>query len=737
MCPLHVLLIVGFAVAQGQSKHDQVCDAGVQRLSAHALLQHSSPTTNNTGPTPAQFVGSRERDRVHLKSTGDGKAFLTGACTNLMVCAACLVAFSLLRDTFSSVYCFNVKTEATTEKTSRLFSWVAGSWKAISNETVDAIGMDSALMVEFCAFVAKLMAAISIPMLLVFCPLHLLYGGGGAKDVMASLSIGNVRPGHSWLFHLHAVGVIWVSFATKSCVFSAQEEFMERRFRWLKNMPSPRANTVVVEGIPKEFRNEEKLRKFFSDRFWPGAVTELCLVKGAKALRELVAARDAAQAGKLEAELHLQKEGTRPTMRTSYFGQKVDSIDFYSQVVEEKSSLISVERARVKKDSANAVGGVNCSSAFVTFQSRRDVAMACSLRFSSNDFEWIITEAPEASSIRWQDFQLDMHEKHAKGILGYALVATLFICFSPICIAISDAAEAIDVGMFQPMWASLAPTLGLTVFLSFLPTVLLLICDWCFVLKTSSSAQLYLQVWYFWFLAFFVLFLPTLGTNFQGFAHDLSENPRSVLTLVADKLPASMPFFANFIVLQWSTACIELLRIANLSKFLAFRALYPESKAREMAEPEDQDYYGMGGRSARHTINVLVGCIFCSLSPLVAVLALVEVLLQRLVFGYLIVSAETKKPDTGGHFWVASLRQILLGKIFYSALMCGVLLRGSPSYLPPAVAFACLAYGIGSLVQFDRCFRWQALPFTEIADGADTWHATAAGSYEQPELLDR
>ena len=42
--------------------------------------------------------------------------------------------------------------------------------------------------------------------------------------------------------------------------------------------------------------------------------------------------------------------------------------------------------------------------------------------------------------------------------------------FSPICLEISRAALAVDIGWLQPLWAALAPTLGLTIFLAMLPT---------------------------------------------------------------------------------------------------------------------------------------------------------------------------------------------------------------------------------------------------------------------------
>ena len=53
----------------------------------------------------------------------------------------------------------------------------------------------------------------------------------------------------------------------------------------------------------------------------------------------------------------------------------------------------------------------------------------------------------------------------------------------------------------------------------------------------------------------------------------------------------------------------NLTRYMNLSKFLGFRAVFTEEEAKKRAEPEDQDYYGFGSRSARWCINLLVGAV--------------------------------------------------------------------------------------------------------------------------------
>merc|ERR1719198_2821052 len=115
------------------------------------------------------------------------------------------------------------------------------------------------------------------------------------------------------------------------------------------------------------------------------------------------------------------------------------------------------------------------------------------------------------------------------------------------------------------------------------------------------------------------------------------------------------------------------MRYVMLSKFKVFNALYEEEEARAMSEPEDQDYYGIGSRSARFTINMVLGIVFGTLSPPINLLAWINFAVCRVVYGYLIPFAEQKKPDIGGAFYVDSLKHIFVALIIYVIVMGGVL----------------------------------------------------------------
>merc|ERR1719235_917522 len=151
---------------------------------------------------------------------------------------------------------------------------------------------------------------------------------------------------------------------------------------------------------------------------------------------------------------------------------------------------------------------------------------------------------------------------------------------------------------------------------------------------------------------------------------------------------------------------MNLTRYVILFKFLSFRKFYDEEEAREMSEPEDQDYYGIGSRSARFTINMVIALVYGTLSPPIGILALINFLVCRLVYGYLIPFAETKKADTGGAFFVAQLKHLFVGLGIYSVMMTGVLYGRAATSGPAWIAGPSIIYVVISAKKFETGFHW-------------------------------
>lgn len=60
-------------------------------------------------------------------------------------------------------------------------------------------------------------------------------------------------------------------------IHSAQLSFLEHRFQWLKEIPAPRATTILVENLPKEYRSDEALRFYFLRLFGVEAIHQVGL----------------------------------------------------------------------------------------------------------------------------------------------------------------------------------------------------------------------------------------------------------------------------------------------------------------------------------------------------------------------------------------------------------------------------------------------------------------------------
>merc|ERR1719356_343377 len=138
-------------------------------------------------------------------------------------------------------------------------------------------------------------------------------------------------------------------------------------------------------------------------------------------------------------------------------------------------------------------------------------------------------------------------------------------------------------------------------------------------MKTPSgnAIQGQIQEWYLYFQVTFVLLATAIGTDFAATLRSLAEAPLSISNLLATTLPLVTHFYLTYIPVQWVTRGSDLCRFGNVIKFNIFAPIYGDAVAITMIEPEDQDYHGIGARSARLTFMLILCVTYCSISPLV------------------------------------------------------------------------------------------------------------------------
>merc|ERR1719223_560679 len=175
----------------------------------------------------------------------------------------------------------------------------------------------------------KLCVRIGIPMLIIIGPINCFFGGNAAgEDHLSYLSFGNIENGSN-LYWLHSV-VIWcVTISVRNAVFKGMQDFLARRVKWLRNLPEIRSNTVLVESIPEKYQTEKALADFWKKILPHARIKSSYVAKDTAALLRLIADREAATMKLQEVEAIFSSSGQRPTVSESYFGKRIDAIEYH------------------------------------------------------------------------------------------------------------------------------------------------------------------------------------------------------------------------------------------------------------------------------------------------------------------------------------------------------------------------------------------------------------------------
>merc|ERR1719401_1671213 len=139
-----------------------------------------------------------------------------------------------------------------------------------------------------------------------------------------------------------------------------------------------------------------------------------------------------------------------------------------------------------------------------------------------------------------------------------------------------------------------------------------------------------------------------------------------------------------------------------------------EPKIKKYSEPEDQDYYGMGSRSARMALLLIIGFVFGTICPLMHVVVFWNFFVARTVYGYLIPFVEDRKDDMGGAHWCKQLIHVQLGVLIYIVMMTGILLHRAESKIPAAISAISFLWWFLSYRKFSRSLHWEKLPYTQV-----------------------
>lgn len=628
--------------------------------------------------------------------------------------------------------------------------WIRQVLDTSADREVEEAGLDGWSLIEFYRFNCRMLSVIGPPIMVVVGTAHYI-STPSTLDFLSRFDIDNAN-GTPQIRWLHASCVWFVVVAVTSVMKSTHQDFMGRRFDWLKTMPSPQGTTIMVENIPPEFRSDQALRDYFQGPSGvfirnSSVVQNSYIVRKTPHLRNLWEdLQDAKKA--LDLNTHRQ-EGAEEA--------PVDVVDELTETVSRLSEAVSIEREKIEEAVSAKNSKVCSSSGFVTFSSVVWQRLALKEHFRADRTVFVASMPPDPNDVAFENLADNSVASSTWYFVGCLCLLGIFIFWSPIVVFISTWTTLTSIRRYLPLAdkaldsaSDVLPSLpallegvlatgALRFFLAFLPSILFSIIRTFFPVKAGVMAQFRLFRWYFAFLLLFVLLVTTLGRGLVVTVVGVAKEPGEIIKLLATWLPRSSHFFFNYMIFGWATLFWESIRFAVLSRYWFYRYFYKSDvdQAKRLAEPEDEASFGMGSRMALASLMSAMTLVFCTCSPIIMVFSWIYFIIGRHVYAYLVVHVEHRKPDLGGVFWVEAVQQVFFVLLLYILLMTGVLCGQEQSYAngPAYLTFSAILvlYFMWSRL---NSFEWETLPLEQMMNAVNEGVAGSGktlGEYRQPE----
>lgn len=251
-------------------------------------------------------------------------------------------------------------------------------------------------------------------------------------------------------------------------------------------------------------------------------------------------------------------EGTRPKNKTGFlglFGQKVDSIEYYNEKINELTPKLEAEQKVTLREKQQA-------SALVFFSSRVTAASASQSLHAQIVDTWTVLDAPEPQQLIWTNLPKKFFEREIRQYVVYIIVF-LAIFFYMIPIGFISAFTTLEnlkkllpftkpivnQTVVSTVLQAYLPQLALIIFLALLPKFLLFLSK-AEGIPSESHATRAASGKYFYFTVLNVFIGVTLGSTLFGTLKDVEKHPNTIVPLLATSLPKSATFFLTFVALK-------------------------------------------------------------------------------------------------------------------------------------------------------------------------------------------
>ncbi|KAG8794642.1 hypothetical protein FRC12_022951 [Ceratobasidium sp. 428] len=419
-----------------------------------------------------------------------------------------------------------------------------------------------------------------------------------------------------------------------------------------------------------------------------------------------------------------------------FMGQKVDTIEWARREVVEAEKELMEGRRKLAEDVNNV--GVDMdenypplNSAFILFNQQIGAHIAAQITVHNEPYRMTekYTEVAPADVI-WGNLGINPYEARIRRVISYAATAALII-FWTIPVAFVGIISNVSQLCVRYRWlhwlctlprvvvgiiSGVLPPVGLAILMMLLPIVLRLLARFEGIPR-RTGLELSLMTRYFIFQVVHGFLIVTISSGIIAALPGLLNNPGSIATTLAQKLPEASTFFLTYAILQGLAGSAGgLLQAVPLILYYVKLYILGSTPRSIYNIKYSLRSVAWGTLFPAMSLITVIGITYSIISPIINGLICVSFFLFYQVWKYLFLwqMGQPEAGDTGGLFFPKAMQHVFVGLYIQQICMAALFFlardqNNKPSAIPQgALMVALIAITIG----FNLIIRSSYAPLT-------------------------
>ncbi|KAF7313319.1 hypothetical protein HMN09_00487400 [Mycena chlorophos] len=468
------------------------------------------------------------------------------------------------------------------------------------------------------------------------------------------------------------------------------------------------ARTVMVTNLPRHLMGERPLAEYFENMDLPVESVTLCREVGSlkklidertKALLELEAAWTSyvgnpstvedydpetsgvgplvdIESGGGQPQRLVIPHRARPTIRPTWFGPKVDALEYLDAQFKEIDE--KVRKKRMAKFKAT-------KTAFVTFEKMSSAQVACQVAHAPIPLQCKTYPAPEPRDIVWSNMTPSQLNIQTRDVLVFCMIAILFLFWLIPITTLAGLLSYTEIQKTLPWLARLIDSNDKirAIVQNSLPSVAMISLNAMlpFLLEALTYQQGYrARSWveysllkkYFLFLLINVVFIFLLASTYLELLYELANFPAKIPEKLAKALQAGKArnFFLSYVILQ--ALGIMPLQLLNLGVTLPrFFQLFVTRTPRDFAELNAPPMINYGIVYPQSILMFVITMLYSVTQPLILIFGAIYFGNAYVVYKYKLLFVFYKPYESQGQAWPITFVRLIWGVIIFLLFMTG------------------------------------------------------------------